>query len=105
MLAGILSPRSPVCGAELTGNANVDSATKIEAMNQSANESTNVSEQKGTRLLILFDKGSIDIASSYSSALQTFARYMKTHPQTIADIFGHSDLMSGKPADIELAQA
>ena len=105
MLVLVLYPPAWSSGAELTGNANVDSAAKIDAMNKSANEDWNVNDSSGTRVLILFDAGSTRIKRRYAGVLQNFANYMKIHPQSRADIFGHSDQMSGKPADFDLAQA
>jgi outer membrane protein OmpA-like peptidoglycan-associated protein len=98
---------APSCifGDELMGNANVDSATKIDAMNKSVNKDWNVNDRNGTRLLVLFDVGSTRIERRYAGVLQDFANYMQIHPKSTASIFGHSDRMSGKPADFDLAQA
>ncbi|MFA5976263.1 MAG: OmpA family protein [Elusimicrobiota bacterium] len=105
ILVLILLVSSRIWGEDLRGNANVDSAAKIDAMNQSVNENWNVNDRNGTRLLILFDAGSTRLSQKYAGDLKEFADYLKAHPKTTADIFGHSDGVSGKPADFELAQA
>lgn len=70
-------------------------------------EEGRVLEQKGQvsiNLLVNFDFDKADIKAQYKKRLDEFAQFMKAHPNTVAEIEGHTDHKGTKAYNDKLSQ-